>query len=122
VTPDDRVAIIDPNHVRGDVHLDAAHLLTDVTARRDQVITGGLLRPVPRRRPWRSGPGPARGTLGGGPARTVGRGTAPASRAGGRARRRPGGRVAGQLTGRAAGCGGLSGPPTGSGRGASWAG
>jgi len=52
VTADDRVAIIDPNHVRGDVHLDAAHLLTDVTARRDQVITGGLLRPFPLVREW----------------------------------------------------------------------
>jgi tRNA A-37 threonylcarbamoyl transferase component Bud32 len=49
---DDRVAIIDPNHTDGDVHVDAAHLLTDVTTHRDQLLTGGLLRPFPVVRAW----------------------------------------------------------------------
>ena len=44
VSPDERVALIDPNPAPGDIHLDAAHLLADVVARRSQLASLGMLR------------------------------------------------------------------------------
>ncbi len=45
VTPDDRVAVIDSNRVRGPALCDVAHILADIRLDKSQLATAGRMRP-----------------------------------------------------------------------------